>query len=243
MKPMTKKEQKAAEVAANKLHAYAKKVRALAGWVRVSDDEIKQAYDANFEAAAFAVEYACVTAVGRAIWPLKVAAVKAAGDNAGKTIDAMIAKLDASNWDLNVIAPRPARGDYSYLADAKRDARRRYEQVFKVEYKYDHMNNNAETCTVTRDQARELRFVTMAEEMAADQYNLFVCKMVNKIGAGAKSATLEGNHIWAHSLLTVTMNDGRVDIWKTQQIENRSKLGLWFPQWPSRIIKPKKGRA
>jgi hypothetical protein len=50
-------------------------------------------------------------------------------------------------------------------------------------------------------------------------------------------ASITGTHIWGHSVLTVTLPNGTVERWKTQQIVNQSKLGLLFNQWPSRKMK------
>ena len=78
-------------------------------------------------------------------------------------------------------------------------------------------------------------FIDMEKRLAADQYDLFVMKMVRKIGP-CKRATIKGNHIWGESFLTVSFADKADEIWKTQQIINTSKHGKRYPQWPSRII-------
>ena len=235
----TKKEQKAAEVAANKYAAYAKKVRALAGWVsgRILNSDISHAYDNGMTAEGCAVLYACQTAVGAAVWPQKIAAVESAAKHAREDINRMVKTLEAADWCIDTVAPYPTRTDPEYLHRVKVITRNTYMSLFKTKSEY---KGRDLIYYASRDAEREARYITSEEESAAFQYNLFVCKMVNKIGDGAKSATLSGNHVWSYSFLTVTMDDGRIDVWKTQQIENRSKLGLWFPQWPSRIIKPKK---
>lgn len=235
MKKMTKKAEKVAQVAANKYAAYEKKVRALAGWVRLTDDVIRAAYKADMTAEGCAVVYACQTAVGAAIWPLKLAAVESAAKNARDVIDRMIVTLKNADWNLDTVAPYPSRTEPEFMQRAKSDARNRYNMLFNT--KSERYGN---TPTIaSRNEEYEQRYITRAEESAAYQYNLFVLKLVNKIGPGAVSATLEGNHVWHYSILSVTMKATvtRVDRWKTQQIENRSKLGLWFPQWPSRLMK------
>ena len=79
------------------------------------------------------------------------------------------------------------------------------------------------------------KFIVDAQNEAARQYDLFVAKLVLKIGK-AESATLEGNHVWDHSTLTV-VKAGNTERWNTKQIWNVSKLGKDFPQWPTRKLK------
>lgn len=95
-----------------------------------------------------------------------------------------------------------------------------------------------EPCLVDVKTALVSRFLRDAGEAAADQYDRFVKKMIDKVGP-AKKAVLEGNHVWGYSYLTVTKRDGAIEIWHTRQITNVSKLGLHFPQWPSRKVKNK----
>jgi hypothetical protein len=83
------------------------------------------------------------------------------------------------------------------------------------------------------------RFVTECRDEAAAQYEKFVSKLVRKIG-DCETAALSGNHVWSNSLLKITKADGSVEHWKTQQITNRSVLGKYFPQWPSRKLKESK---
>lgn len=234
MKKQTKKAEKAAEVAANKFAAYGKKVCALTGWVgaRIMHKEMRAAFDAMVSAEEFAASFACKTAVGAAIWPLKVAAVQHAEKAARKTIAEMTAKIKAANWNLDEVAPEGHyHNDPRHVYEAKRDERNHYYSVFDT--KRESYAPGAKTIAV-RSLTSERDYIGRAMERAADQYDLFVLKLVKKIGPDAVSATLEGNHVWEYSILTITMKDGSVQRWKTQQIMNRSKLGLWFPQWPSR---------
>jgi len=230
---MTKKAEKAAAVEANKFAAYAKKVRTLAGWVKVSDGAIKTAYSINVTAEAFAVSYACQTAVGAAIWPLKLQAVQAAAKRARETIETMAEALKAAEWKIDAVAPRPDYRDANYRS--KSMTRAHYESIFSVAYPRDY--HSKEPAIASRNGKLEVKYISDAEKDAAYQYDLFVMKLVAKIGPDAVSATLQGDHVWSYSVLTVTMKDETVQRWKTQQITNCSKLGLWFPQWPSRLMK------
>lgn len=60
-----------------------------------------------------------------------------------------------------------------------------------------------------------------------------MAKLIGKIGP-VTSATIKGNHVWGHSVLTITNPDAVVEHWKTRQIVNVSKLGKLFNQWPTR---------
>jgi hypothetical protein len=80
------------------------------------------------------------------------------------------------------------------------------------------------------------RFIKQRMEWAAADYDAFVIKLVKKIGE-VKKAELHGNHVWGYSTLIVTIPDGEVQAWKTQQIVNHSKLGKPFNQWPTRRMK------
>lgn len=232
---MTKKADKAAEVAANKFAAYAKKAQTLAGWTastfKMDGEYIRNAYEAGLTAEVFAVQYACKSAVGAAVWPLKLAAVQAAGKAAQDRINEMVDTLTKANWQLDEVAPRPSFRDRSYQADIARRVHQQYEIVFNVRYGF------SGKALAQRNSEREVKYVADAEARAAYQYDLFVLKLVAKIGPDAVSAFLIGDHVWSYSLLTVDMKDGSVQHWKTQQIINTSKHGLCFPRWPSRKMK------
>jgi hypothetical protein len=79
------------------------------------------------------------------------------------------------------------------------------------------------------------RFVVEAGENAGAQYTAFILKLELKVGK-CDTATLEGDHVWGHSTLTVTKGEQR-ETWITHQIINVSKLGKVFNQWPSRKVK------
>jgi hypothetical protein len=80
------------------------------------------------------------------------------------------------------------------------------------------------------------KFVKQSQEDASAQYDSFIAKLEAKIGE-VTAATLSGEHVWGHSVLTVTKADGTSEKWKTQMIVNVSVLGKLFNQWPSRKMK------
>jgi hypothetical protein len=75
-----------------------------------------------------------------------------------------------------------------------------------------------------------------ARAMAAQQYLGFIAKLEGKAGEHT-AATLQGEHVWGFSVLTVTKADGSVERWRTQCIINISGLGTVFNQWPTRKMK------
>jgi hypothetical protein len=80
------------------------------------------------------------------------------------------------------------------------------------------------------------RFITRAKEDAAAQYDSYVQKLIGKIGE-VTAASLDGDHVWGFSYLTVTLPNGKKEVWKTQMIVNISKLGKLFNQFPTRKMK------
>jgi flagellar basal body rod protein FlgC len=250
---ITKKAAKAAAVEAAKQMAYLKKVRALIGYVaeRVDVTAAVEAYKANKDATLYAAEIVAREPVGAAVWPQKVEAVKAAHDYCLEVIAKNLAKLEAVEWDANKLAPYPKYVS-KYGRETTHEIYRAYEAA-QAKHSSAHTfvspvsssdeqqkyNDSAPRlpCMVTRDEVKVQRFISDSEEATADLYNMFVCKLVKKIGAEAVSAKLEGNHVWSYSILTVTLKDGTVQRWKTQQITNCSVLGKYFPQWPTRLMK------
>ena len=80
------------------------------------------------------------------------------------------------------------------------------------------------------------RFIEQSAQDAALQYDAFICKLVSKVGE-IVDASIEGDHVWGWSILTVTKADGSKENWKTQQIRNYSVYGTPYLQWPTRIVK------
>jgi hypothetical protein len=79
------------------------------------------------------------------------------------------------------------------------------------------------------------KYVQDARENAAAQYDAFVAKLNSKIGP-VTSASLQGDHVWGYSNLTVVTASGETQVWRTQQILNVSKLGTVFNQYPTRRV-------
>lgn len=230
---MTKKAEHEARVEANKRAAYLKKVRTLVGYVgpRVSEAMIAAAILEGKTAESYSAELAALEPVGKAVFPVKLDAVKAANEWVRNRVANMTATLEAANWDLNVVAPSPRFDDADYRA--KSAMRSEYHRVTRsaeaVRGAYEKTN------VVVLDPEGVERYVADAERDAADTYDAFACKLVAKIGA-CDFADLDGSHVWSSSILTVRKG-AVVERWKTQQITNVSIYNKYFPQWPTRLLK------
>ena len=174
-----------------------------------------------------------MNAIENAVLPLKSDAVERAEQEAQRIVARIINALEAADWNLNVVAPRPhtrmSREEYVRLL-SKHD-------LFKsVTIHTQTSRSPSEPDIRARSIESEQRFIDAAKKDAAYQYDLFVAKLVKKVGE-ASSADLAGSHVWGHSILTVTKPDGCVQKWKTQMIINISKLGKVFNQFPTRVVK------
>lgn len=164
----------------------------------------------------------------------------AAEKRARGTLARVHADLHAAGWDLKAAFPYP--DSFRMSRNAYLLAQARYNTAMSLTSKQPaqrvtYMTKDPDLRI--KDEAKEAHFISEARDFAAGQYDAFVAKLVNKIGVHA-TATLEGNHVWGESFLTVTFADKEPEVWKTQQIWNVSKLGKDFPQWPSRKVKGKK---
>ncbi len=235
----TKAQQRAAEIEARRQEQFEAKVRRLTGQLvsqRLRQVDVLTAYHAGLTAEDYAAQVAAREPVGRAVHALKADAVKAAADKARATIERVRAELEKAGWDINAAAPYPnsrqiwgrdyqvARAKYSLfgsLTEERRDVRNSFRMG---EPRFVQMSEKG--CD---------RFVAQAEELAAFEYDAFICKLVAKVG-DCDDAELQGSHVWAASILTVRKGD-QVERWSTKQIWNVSKLGNEFPQWPTRLMK------
>jgi len=246
----TKAATKAAEVEARRQEQFEAKVRRLTGQTvsnRLKKADVLTAYHAGLTADAFAVQVAAREPVGRAVHPLKADAVKDAGDRARATIERVRADLEAHGWLLKDVAPYP-RNAYDRQARAKASlygsltkedevaSRAWYDAAPEADGEDRRAYFRAGRPEIVRmSQWGTDRFIAQAEEIAAFEYDAFICKLVSKVG-DCDDAALQGSHIWGHSILTVRKGE-TIELWKTQQIWNVSKLGNPYPQWPTRIVK------
>lgn len=239
---MTKKAEKAAEVAANKRNAYVGKVRRLIFHVAYIFDrqteisaEISAAFESKIPAETCAANIASREPVGKAVHPLKEKAVAAARVHAEKKIEHVRKELESAGWDREKVAPYPSshmeRGEY----------KRREAKYYRVHTLTRSTGNGyrrpGEPDPCEMDPECCARFIARNEESAAFQFDQFIVKLVGKIGESADANLQDVYGVWGLSILTVTKPDGSIQKWKTQEITNVSKLGLYFPQWPTRLMK------
>lgn len=229
---MTKKAEKEQEVQANKKTAYVNKVRNLTGHVfeRMNFTALNAAFEAGVTASDYAVSIVAREPVGLAIHPLKVDAVKRAHEMAKKIVDDVRNDLEAHDMDRDAAAPYPPRS--MHYNDPNREnmvSKHNLYSMLTTQIKYP-----SPIVEMVPDYIN--RFISNAESNAAAQYDSFICKLVAKVGE-VTTATIEGNHVWGYSILSVVTKDGKKQNWKTQQIVNVSKLGNFFNQWPTRLMK------
>lgn len=176
--------------------------------------------------------------IEKAVRPLKVDAVSRAETFARNYVEKARGELEAAGWDINAAAPYPfgmSSGSFAFYV--AREKHNNFHGITKQDPKLGYQSSNGvRPVYVVMDDERVERFVKARMDQAAAEYEAFVAKLIKKIGEVTK-ATLEGNHVWAHSILTVVTAAGETQRWKTQQIENYSKYGKHFYQWPTRLLK------
>jgi hypothetical protein len=244
---MTKAEENRIRIEENKRAAFAKRVTGLLGHAsgRINGAYLRNAFDnavaANQDlgpaADAFAAAIAAKEPVGRALHPQKHEAVEYARQEAQRVIDRVTKELEAAGWDVDVAAPYP---------NSLRDGREAYKQKRAKYGLFRSLTERAEKDAGYRPHGAPAivklsedgceRFILNSAADAALQYDAFICKLVSKVG-DIVDASIDGNHIWSYSFLTVTKADGSKQVWKTQQIRNYSVLGTPYLQWPTRLLK------
>lgn len=187
------------------------------------------------------IALALASPIGLAVAPVKDSAISSADKRARETVAAIEEALKAASWDVNAVAPYPdhftSKGWSMFQKESAKRKYSLYHSVITARAGVHNSHRSGEPYFVQMAPDRVEKFVKDAREFAAAQYDLFVMKLVGKVGEHV-AATLEGDHVWGESFLTVNFaGDKLPEVWKTQQIWNVSKLGKEFPQWPSRKVK------
>lgn len=238
---MTKKAQKAAEVLENRKAAFVKKVSGLLGHVfsRQPLAGVVAAFEAGVSAEDFSTSVASREPVGLCLHPMKIDACDAVEAKVRTRIEKLLAKL--AEHDGDVYKAFPYDEDFRNYTDENKEAKNLHNFVRCLSQETEdlievrrHYYQNFKR--VPNPESIE-RVVQNTRDMAALNYDMFICKMVQKVGPGVVSATIEGSHIWGNSILTAVKENGKVERWHTQTIWNYSKYGLPFNQWPSRLKK------
>lgn len=87
---------------------------------------------------------------------------------------------------------------------------------------------------VVKPQAEIDALIDAKAKKDTEQYfDGWIMKLAVKIGSVVTEASVVGN-LWMHSILTVKVEDGSTQVWKTQCIINRSIYNKLFNQFPTR---------
>lgn len=178
--------------------------------------------------------------IAKAVEPVRAEAIARAAKEALAVIAKVEKELAEAGGDRQVYAPYP-----NSLREDKRSftmKRSKYTLVRLLTerdfpegvYQPSRSSNSPDPARMSPEGCE--CFVEMAKVDASAQYDAFIAKLETKIGE-VTSAILTGEHVWGHSILTVTKADGTSEKWKTQMIVNVSVLGNLFNQWPSRKVK------
>jgi len=178
-----------------------------------------------------------MTPIAQAVEPLRQAAVNCAAQYAEDFVTSIYEKLDACDWDIKAAYPMP-RGTMDRAAYKQammmHTLARRLTTTDTVKHPFGCLRHGDPHYVMPHAEAKA-QYVAEARKDASLQYDAFIAKLEQKVGAHTE-ATLTGDHVWGYSFLTVTTASG-TQRWKTQQIMNVSKLGTVFNQWPTRLVK------
>lgn len=167
-----------------------------------------------------------------AVSHLRDSAIDRAAKESQIVIDRVLNDLSENNWDAQICAPFPSSRDSDFVR-----GKSKYELYRMLTSRQDDMSRRPHSPDIRKvNQKLQDQFIENAKRDAGIQYDAFVAKLVAKVGE-VTEATLDGEHVWGYSILTVKKPDGEVQRWKTQMIINVSKLNKLFNQWPTRKVK------
>jgi hypothetical protein len=172
-----------------------------------------------------------MTAIERAVEPLRQKAVAAAEDHARAVIERVRKDLEAHNWDIRSAAPYPYHS-YTREGQIAKSKNSLYESLTKTHPDHRPSYIPSEPNYKVIDDDRAERYVEEMKMMAAAQYEAFVAKLVSKVGDHTTAELSTPTGVWDYSYVTI---DGK-DVWKTQCIGKYSKNGKYFHQWPTRKL-------
>lgn len=165
---------------------------------------------------------ASVEHIHNAVAPLKNSMIERTEQVAREKVAQVFIDLAAHGNDLRLTAPYP-RGTIGRNAYIQAVAKHKFYSSLVMHKLSSLMQHQPDIVYV--DPQRVEKFVSEAKQTAADDYDAFVHKLQQKIGP-VTSASLDGNHVWGYSHLTVTKSDGSTEKWRTQTIINMSKLEI-----------------
>jgi hypothetical protein len=167
------------------------------------------------------------------IAPIRAKAMDMAEARMVEQVKLAKSKFEEHGWDLLKIAPDPhgrmSRKQYS-LAQAKQN----FYSGF-VEFKSNAFSKNERLCVW--DDARVERVIAQTRELAGFEFDAYVIKLNEKVGAHTAAVLVDTNGLWNDSTIDVTLASGKVERWNTKTIINVSVLGKMFNQFPTRLVK------
>ncbi|MFN7536706.1 MAG: hypothetical protein ACK5QN_03285 [Burkholderiales bacterium] len=179
-----------------------------------------------------------VSAIERAVQPLREIARAQARQRATCLIERKLSELQSVAWDLRRVAPSP----HANMTRSEYRQAERLRQVFKqltapsqAQEIVVHYARKTPEIRIQSPQAERL-FIEQMIEGADIAYRLYVEKLCKKVGEVESAELQMHSDIWDCSYLYVVAG-GEKQIWKTQVITNISSLGKPFYQWPTRRLK------
>lgn len=148
--------------------------------------------------------------------------VKKAGERAKEFIDDKLVVLANNDWDLYKLVPRRT---YDRTKNALAN--------FYMSITDEPIGHSLDTNIRRKSTKKMNEYIDSAKKMAEADYDGFIAKMVEKVGAPVVKASLTGN-IWTNATLTVTTDVGEEQVWTTKMIINFSKYQKPFNQFPSK---------
>lgn len=142
-------------------------------------------------------------------------------------------KLEAAGMDLNIAAPYPK----STLGRATYRQQLRFREMLQLFSKPAWTSRKmGEPFTMVMNPDSLVPQYAQAEATAQANFDAYVAKLVAKIARPIVDASVSGS-LWQNSILTVRLEDGTEERWKTKIILNHSCLGKLFNQFPTRKMK------
>lgn len=173
--------------------------------------------------------------IANAVEPLKQKSVDAAVERTINFHKSIIEKLQQNNFDIDAAFPRPKNFTSRAAYAAAGDLRAAVESIVDYEKSSYRMD---ETRIVKVNADKIVYELEQAALNAQASFDAYVTKLSIKVGTGIVDAHMGYvRGIWSDSNLTVYKNDGSKEVWNTKCITNRSKLGKWFNQFPTRKLK------
>lgn len=180
-----------------------------------------------------------ITAIETAVAPLKQQAIDSADHRAREIVENVRKDLEAHGNDINAAAPYPRWDSYGYEGQRAKSKYSLYHSLTEQDPTLGYQVSNGKSpVIVVVSNDRVERFVEEMKAMAAAQYEAFVAKLVSKVGPHTDAVLSTPTGVWDYSYVLVTKAGGSTENWKTQCISKYSKLGKFFHQWPTRLLKP-----